>query len=123
MKDTFGEFVSRKRQEQNISLRKFAGIVKISPEYLSKIENNERPSPSTDILIRISEKLYLSETEKELLFDLAAQSKPTPTIAIDLINYIKKYPTIHQALRMAKRCDANNNDWEKFINILAEKDL
>ena len=54
MTDTFGAFVSRKRQEQNISLRQFSDLIKISPEYLSKIENNERPAPSADILIRIS---------------------------------------------------------------------
>lgn len=69
MKNIFGAFISLKRQEQNISLRKFAGIVKISPEYLPKIENNERPSPSTDILIRTSEKLYLSETERVIVHE------------------------------------------------------
>ena len=65
MKDTFGAFVSHKRQEQNVSLRQFSNLIKISPEYLSKIENNERSAPSTDILIRMSDKLFLSETEKE----------------------------------------------------------
>ena len=75
MKVTFGAFVSRKRQEQNVSLRQFSDLIKILPEYLSKIENNERPAPSADILMRMSDELFLSETEKELFFDLAAQSK------------------------------------------------
>ena len=98
MKVTFGAFVSRKRQEQNVSLRQFACSIKISPEYLSKIENNERPAPSADIQMRMSDKLFLSKIEKKLFFDLAAQSKPNPTIAIDLIDYINMYPTIHKML-------------------------
>lgn len=73
MKNTFGAFISSKRLEEQISLRQFADIIKISPEYLSKIENCERPAPSADILIRISYKLLLSETEKEVFFDLAAK--------------------------------------------------
>lgn len=97
MKNTFGAFVSRKRQEQNVSLRQFSNLIRISPEYLSKIENNERPAPSADILMRMSDELFLSETEKELFFDLAARSKSDPMIAIDLIDYINSFPIIHKA--------------------------
>lgn len=123
MKVTFGAFISRKRQEQNVSLRQFSNLIKISPEYLSKIENNERPAPSVDILMRMSDKLFLSETEKELFFDLAAQSKSDSSLAFDLIDYINRYPIIHKTLRFAKRCNATDEDWRKFADILAEKDL
>lgn len=123
MKVTFGAFVSRKRQEQNVSLRQFSNLIKISPEYLSKIENNERPAPSVDILMRMSDKLFLNETEKELFFDLAVQSKSDLSLAIDLIDYINRYPIVHKTLRIAKRCNATDEDWRKFADILAEKDL
>ena len=123
MKDTFGAFVSSKRQEQEVSLRQFSNLIKISPEYLSKIENNERSAPSADIQMRMSDKLFLSETEKELFFDLAAQSKSDTKIAIDLIDYINRYPIIHNTLRFAKRRNATDEDWQKFADILAEKDL
>ena len=96
MKNTFGAFISSKRMEKSFSLRQFADTIKISPEYLSKIENCERPAPSADILIRMSNKLLLSETEKEVFFDLAAQSKSDSSIAVDLIDYINKNPTIRK---------------------------
>lgn len=123
MKNTFGAFVSQKRHEQCISLRQFADMIKISPEYLSKIENCERPAPSNDILMRMSDKLLLSEAEKEVFFDLAARSKSDSSIAVDLVNYIHKYPTIYKTLRIAKRCNATDEDWQKFADMLDEKNL
>lgn len=123
MNRTFGAFVSQKRHKQCISLRQFADIIKISPEYLSKLENCERPAPSADILIRMSNKLLLSETEKELFFDLAAKSKSDSSIAVDLIDYINKNPIIHKTLRISKRCNATDEDWQKFADILVEKNL
>lgn len=123
MSCTFGAFVSQKRYEQCISLRQFADIIKISPEYLSKIENDERPAPSADILTRMSDKLLLSETEKEVFFDLAAKSKSDSSIAVDLLDYIHKYPAIYKTLRIAKRCNATDEDWQKFADILVKKNL
>lgn len=102
MKNTFGAFISLKRLEEQISLRQFAEMIRISHEYLSKIENCERPAPSADILIRMSNKLLLSEAEKEVFFDLAAKSKSDSSIAVDLVNYIHKYPTIYKTLRIQK---------------------
>lgn len=43
----FGLFINEKRQIIKMSLRKFAQKIKISPEYLSKIENGERPAPKS----------------------------------------------------------------------------
>ncbi len=123
MESTFSTFISSKRLEKSISLRQFADIIKISPEYLSKIENDERPAPSSDILMRMSEKLLLSETEKEDFFDLAAKSKLDSSIAVDLIAYINKNPTIHKTLRIAKRYNATDEDWQKFADFLVEKNL
>lgn len=123
MENTFGAFISSKRLEEQISLRQFAETNKISPEYLSKIENCERPAPSADILTRMSDKLLLSETEKEVFFDLAAKSKSDSSIAVDLVNYIHKYPTIYKTLRIAKRCNATDEDWQKFADYLFEKNL
>ena len=123
MQNTFGAFISTKRLKEQISLRQFADIIKISPEYLSKIENCERPAPSADILIRMSDKLLLSEAEKEVFFDLAAKTKSDTSIAVDLIDYINKNPTIHKTLRIAKRCNATDEDWQNFADILVKKDL
>ena len=71
----------------------------------------------------MSDKLLLSETEKEVFFDLAAQSKSDSSIAVDLIDYINKNPIIHKTLRIAKRCNAADEDWQKFMDYLVKKDL
>lgn len=123
MKNTFGAYISSKRLKKSFSLRQFADIIKISPEYLSKIENCDRPAPSADILKRMSDKLLLNETEKEEFFDLAAKSKLDSSIAVDLIAYINKNPTIHKTLRIAKRYNATDEDWQKFADFLVEKNL
>lgn len=72
---TFGEFLNRKRREKNISLRKFAELVKISPVYMCNMEKDRNPAPSEEILNRMVKLLLLNDEEKVLFFDLAAKSK------------------------------------------------
>lgn len=123
MKNTFGAFISSKRLEKQISLRQFADIIKISPEYLSKIENCERPAPSVPILKRISNILVLNSDEEEMMYDLAAKSKSQPTIAADLIEYINAYPTVTKILRFAKRNNVDENEWQIILKLLIENNL
>ncbi len=40
MSSTFGEIIRNKRLKMKIGLRQFAKIVKLSPTFISKIENN-----------------------------------------------------------------------------------
>ena len=53
----FGATIRTLREEQQISLRKFAGKVGISPTYLSKIERDEFPPPGEDTVKTIAEAL------------------------------------------------------------------
>lgn len=73
MKKTFGAFINEKRLDKDISLRSFFKMIDISPEYLSKLENDLRSAPKDVILEKIADKLLLSIDEKELLFDLVAE--------------------------------------------------
>lgn len=59
MKETFGGFIKQKRIEKSISLRVFADLIDISPEYLSKIENSLRSAPKDTILEKIAGILIL----------------------------------------------------------------
>ena len=123
MKKTFGLFVNEKRIEKQITLRNFSCMIDISPEYLSKIENGLRAAPNDEVLERIATQLLLSTDEKEKLYDLAAESKSSPALASDLLVYIKNNGSIHNALRIAKRCGANEEDWQNFIAVLSKKYL
>ncbi len=126
MVENFGVFIKRKRQNNEWSLRKFAEIIQISPEYLSKIENGERPAPSKDILVRIAENLKLNNKEKEIFYDLAAQTKTKCSIAIDLAEYINSHPVIYRTLRLSKRANVSDEEWNEFehrINKTIKKEI
>lgn len=118
-----GIFINKKRIQKQISLRNFSRQIGISAEYLSKIENGQRPAPSIEVLEKITIQLLLSPQEKEILYDLAADSKPYLALAPDLLVYIKENNSIHKALRLAKRCEANEEDWQVFIEFLTNKYL
>ena len=125
-KKIFGLYINEKRQILQKSLRKFAQEIKISPEYLSKIENGERSAPSKDILVRIAEKLKLNDNEMEVFYDLAAQTKSECFIAVDLAEYINSHPVIYRTLRISKRENVSDDAWNDFehrINKSIKKEI
>ena len=54
---TFGATVRQLRVERKIGLRKFAAMVGMSPTYLSKVERDTLPPPTTDKIKRIASAL------------------------------------------------------------------
>lgn len=123
MKKTFGAFISEKRLAKNISLRGFSRMVEISPEYLSKIENNLRTAPKDHVLNKIAEVLCLDTDDRELLFDLAAESKNYLSLATDLVEYINDNRIIHNTLRLAKRYGMTSEEWQEIYDFISEKYL
>ena len=61
----FGATIRKLREEQGISLRKFAKAVGISPTYLSKVERDEFPPPSEETIKKMAR--LLSQNEDETL--------------------------------------------------------
>lgn len=123
MKRTFGAFIKEKRTEKHLTLRGFSRLIGISPVYVSSIENENRAAPTDDILNKIIKVLVLKDEEQDLLYDLAAESKNSITLATDLLNYINENEVVHKALRIAKKYNANNDDWESFIENVSKKNL
>lgn len=123
MKNAFGFFLNEKRMEKKITLRSFSNMIGISPEYLSKIENNLRSAPRDIILEKISDKLSLSVEDRELLFDLAAESKSNLSLASDLVEYIHENEIVHKTLRMAKRCKLAPEEWQEIFDNICENHL
>ncbi len=123
MKKTFGEYISEKRLEKNITLRNFSRMIDISPEYLSKLENNLRSAPKDVILEKIAIKLFLNVEERERLFDLAAESKANLSLASDLVEYICNNEIVHKTLRIAKRCKLTTEEWREIYDNIAEKHI
>lgn len=52
---TFGQLLREKRIEKGFSLRKFAGLVGISPTYLSQVEQDNVDPPTADRVKRMAE--------------------------------------------------------------------
>lgn len=116
----FGTFISKKRIERGVSLRAFSTMIEISPEYLSKIENNLRAAPKDIVVERIADVLILNNEERETLFDLAAESKPCLSLASDLVKYVKENKMVYKALRFAKRKELTDIDWQEILEYITK---
>ena len=110
-KENLGNFISSKRKEQGLSLRKLALNSNISVTYLSDIESGRRSNVSKDILENISKSLMLSENEKEKLFTLVGNKNDS--IPMDVEEFVKNHPEVVAYLREAKRGEHDN--WLKGI--------
>ena len=59
----FGEFVQEKREEKQITLRKFADTIGFSAPFWSDVEKDRRNPPEIDKLHLIARILNLTESE------------------------------------------------------------
>lgn len=105
-KENLGNFITNKRKEIGLSLRKLALKSNISVTYLSDIENGRRSNMSKDILENISKSLMLNENEKERLFTLVGNKNDS--IPMDVEEFVKNHPEVVAYLREAKRGEHDN---------------
>ncbi|ALS28816.1 Xre family transcriptional regulator [Paenibacillus sp. 32O-W] len=112
----FGSFIEKRRKAKQLSMRKMAKLLGITPAYLSDIEKGRRYAPDKEKLFEISRILVLSEEERDEMFDLAGQTKGE--IPPDLQEYIINKDIVKIALRIANKNNASDKDWEVFIKNL-----
>lgn len=109
--ETFGERVRRKRTEKQITLRKFAEMIEVSPTYVSQIERDEFDPPPENRIKAMAE--ILGENVDELL----ALAKRVPS---DLPAILQKHPKeVATFLRTAK--GFSREDWENLTKNIAKK--
>lgn len=101
METTFGLFISRKREEKGISLRKTAKALGISPAYMCDVEHDRRGPFSYETLLTLSNLLGFSKEETMTMMDLAGNAKNTipPDIEVFLMAHHEWYDTIRKAIR------------------------
>jgi len=80
---SFGSIIRKARMQDDISLRKFAGMVDLSPTYISKIERGDFDPPSAHSIARIARVLH---------FDVDWLLAQADKVAPDLIAIILKDP-------------------------------
>lgn len=88
----------------------------ISLSYLSGIERGLRPAPAYDVVDKMADVLELNRKERYRLYDLAAESKKTPALADDLVEYIYQYPVIRDMFRYSMECNMEGTDWENVFD-------
>lgn len=109
---TFGEFLIKKRLEQEMSARQLAIALDFSPVYICDIEKGRKPVPD-EILEQLPRLLHLTEPEINEMYDLAAKSRNT--VSADLPEYIMEKDIVRAALRTAKKHNVTDKQWEDFI--------
>ena len=113
MQDSFGIYLSKKRKERHVSLRKLAEYLGFSAPYLSDVERGHRNPLNLEAIKKVAEYLSLSKDEETQMFDAAARAGDT--IATDIVEYIKHLYDILQALRLARDNNLPENSWLEFI--------
>ncbi len=115
----FGEFLQRKREEKQITLRKMADKLGFSAPFLSDVEKGRRNPPELSKLKQISEILGLTIEDEHAMYDLAGQKRET--IAPDLPEYIINRDYVVAALRTARDLDAGEEEWMQFMRELDQR--
>lgn len=118
----FGEFVTKRRKDKEISLRGMAELLNLSPAYWSDIEKGRRNPPNINILGELSKILMLSQEEFDEMVDMASEDRDE--IPMDLPEYIKESDLARTALRKARKMTesdgetSTNKAWKDFIKAL-----
>ena len=115
----FGEFVQEKREEKQITLRKFADTIGFSAPFWSDVEKDRRNPPEIDKLHLIAQTLNLTESENAIMLDLAGKKRNS--VAPDLPDYIMERDYVAAALRTARDLDAGEKEWNAFIEELRKR--
>jgi transcriptional regulator with XRE-family HTH domain len=116
---SFGEYLKRKREEKQISLRELARRLDLSAPYLSDVENNRRGPLTEERLTTLVRELHLTEEEEIEMYDIIGQQKGL--LPPDLNPYVSDRPYVNAALRTAKNLEADEEDWQMFIDELIKR--
>lgn len=115
---TFGEFLTEKRDERDITLRELARQLEVSPTFISDVERN-RSTPKAGRLEKLAEVLHLDSAETAVMYDLVGKQRDS--VAPDLPDYIKGRDYVSAALRTARDLDAGEKEWLDFVADLKKR--
>jgi len=116
---TFGAYLKHKREEKQISLRELARRLGVSAPFLSDVENNRRTPLTEERLATLADVLNLNKTDEAEMYDIVGQQKGL--LASDLNSYVTYRPYVNAALRTARNLEANEEDWQKFVEDLIKR--
>lgn len=116
---SFGEFLTRKREDLSLTGKEMAQRLDISHAYYNAFEVGTRKAPDREMQDKIADVLELTQDERLQLYDLAGKTRGI--VAVDLPDYINSYPYVRVALRAARDSRASQEQWLQFIAQLEKK--
>lgn len=119
MSKNFGEFIKGKRLQAHITLRSFAESLGVSAPYVTDVEKDRKNPFNNDLLEKAASILHLSDDEKTEMYDLAGEKRNE--IAPDIPDYIMQRDYVSAALRTARDLDADEADWQRFVDELRRR--
>lgn len=115
----FGDFIAKKREERQITLREMARRLEVSAPFFSDVEKDRRNPFDSDRLEKVAGILELDKQERELMYDLAGKRRNS--VAPDLPDYIMERDYVSAALRTARDLDAGEEEWLQFVEELKKR--
>lgn len=115
----FGDFISKKRVEKKITLRKMADMLGVSAPFLTDVEKDRRNPFDMEKLNTLAGLLGLTQEENDTMLDLAGKKRNA--VAPDLPEYIMERDYVSAALRTARDLDAGEEEWNRFVEELRKR--
>ena len=116
----FGEFLTAKREERDLTLREMARQMGVSAPFLSDVEKNRSAPLTKERLDKVAEILHFDTDEKTAMYDLVGRQRNT--VAPDLPEYIIGRDYVAAALRTASDLNAGEAEWLRFVEELKKRE-
>ena len=127
MKDsnlTFGEFIKRRRMQdpRQLTLKDLSAALEMSVSLLCDVEQGRRKAFEGDVIEKLCAFLELSEEDRALAYDLAANSKRTiPADIDDFMMYTEMGASARFAMRMSQSGYLTQEDWDEITRRAVER--
>lgn len=116
----FGEFLTAKREERDLTLREMARQMGVSAPFLSDVKKNRSAPLTKERLDKVAEILHFDTDEKTAMYDLVGRQRNT--VAPDLPEYIIGRDYVAAALRTARDLNAGEAEWLRFVEELKKRE-
>jgi transcriptional regulator with XRE-family HTH domain len=119
-RETFGNFLRKKRLEAGYGLRAFAMVIDMQPSNLSNIERGKIPPPQdSERLEQIARALDIEENSGDWarLFDLAVAHKEG-AVPADVAEYAAKTEGVPVLLRTAKNRQLSEDEFKQLTDYI-----
>lgn len=120
---SFGQYIEVLRRERGKSLRETAKAIGVSPQFYSEVEKGRRSAFTAERLEKLRAFLALPDEQAGIMYNKAAESRKTKDVAVpqDFSDYIVQRDYAMSALRVAKELNADEEDWQRFVDDLKKR--